>query len=440
MQEEGHRFLRINGKTDAGTSDEATQLLLGHLPMLLHPKPESVLVIGYGAGGSLGAVTRHPEARRILCAEIEPAVLKAAGFFDERYGRPRSDPRVRVVVEDGRLLCRSLSERFDVIVSEPSNPWLTGVSNLFTVEFYRLLRARLALGGLAVVWIPMYHGTAADARTALGTVREVFPEATLWVVGGADALLIAPADGPLRLDPGRIDGAIGAHERVRADLNGIGIDGWHALVDRLTMDASALKAFARDAPLNTDDRPILEFGLPRTMRPGHRQVEMLEEVYRYYHRPGPRPPADLVIPFARAEAMGVRCRPDGRDAPIRFAGIVRSFRPIRPRPDAPVGIEAQTVSLLSVKTGDGPLEVRSYRRPSIGRRELLATLAGLGVPDPFVETVSDHEAVGGLAGAFGVISWYCPKKGAQLEALLGPPAPAPGWLERMGLACAHDPN
>src|SRR2546425_5959553 len=134
----GIQSLQINGKTEASTGgDMSTQLLSAHLPLLLHPDPRDVLVIGLASGITLGAAERHP-LRSIEVVEIAPAVAEAARRFDAWNGGALADPRVRLVIDDarGRLIPRA--RRFDVITSQPSNPWVAGVSNLFTVEFYRL--------------------------------------------------------------------------------------------------------------------------------------------------------------------------------------------------------------------------------------------------------------------------------------------------------------
>jgi spermidine synthase len=143
-----YRFLRANGKTEASTGpDMHTQLVAGHLPLLLHGAPRRVLVIGLASGITVGAVARHP-VERIDVVEIEPAMTRAAQFFRRENRDVLADPRVTVVIADARSYLLTRADRYDVIISEPSNPWIGGVATLFTSEFYALAARRLAPGGL----------------------------------------------------------------------------------------------------------------------------------------------------------------------------------------------------------------------------------------------------------------------------------------------------
>ncbi|PLX78085.1 MAG: hypothetical protein C0616_15420, partial [Desulfuromonas sp.] len=128
--DETFRFFTVNGKTDGGTgTDMATQVLIGHLPLLLHPDPQDVLVIGLGTGITLNGMTDHP-TESITCVEISPEVVEAESYFRQANGEALQDPKVNLVVKDGRNLLLTNPQQYDVIVSEPSNPWQTGNSNL----------------------------------------------------------------------------------------------------------------------------------------------------------------------------------------------------------------------------------------------------------------------------------------------------------------------
>ena len=113
----------------------ATQVLLGEVPMLFGPPAKKVLVIGLASGVTVGSVIRHP-VERVDAAEIEPAIIEASHNFDHVNGRPLDDPRVHLIIDDARTYLGSTHEQYDVVISEPSNPWMTGVSNLFTREFF----------------------------------------------------------------------------------------------------------------------------------------------------------------------------------------------------------------------------------------------------------------------------------------------------------------
>ena len=148
--------LRINGRVDASTGDERTQLLLGHLGAAFDPPPRRVLIIGFGSGMTASAVARYPDIERIDCVEIEPAVINAAPFLISLNRNVLSDPRVHVIFDDARNFLLTTRERYDLIISEPSNPWIAGVATLFTDEFYAGARRALAPGGKLVQWLQSY--------------------------------------------------------------------------------------------------------------------------------------------------------------------------------------------------------------------------------------------------------------------------------------------
>ncbi len=144
----GTLALAIDGKVDASNGpDMVTQKLLAHLPLLLHPEPRDVCIIGLGSGVTLGAALRHPIASADV-VEISPEVVEASSFFAADNGRALEDPRTHLIVGDGRSHLQLTSRRYDVIISEPSNPWMAGVASLFTREFFEAARSRLAPGGI----------------------------------------------------------------------------------------------------------------------------------------------------------------------------------------------------------------------------------------------------------------------------------------------------
>jgi spermidine synthase len=267
-------YLKHNGKTDASTdaSDSYAQYLLAHVPLALHPKPERVVNIGLGGGITLGAITAHAVPREIVQVELDPLVIQAAGlWFADPNRRALSDPRVRVVVDDGRSFIERGTDTFDVIVSEPPNMWVSGVSGLFTAEFYRAARARLRPGGILGQWLPLYELTEGDFAVAMATIGAHFPHLAGWT-NGSVAIIAASSD-PLPVGAafrlGDVSGAVAADfGRVKVPETQI-----EAFLSRPDLDAAAiarLRSSARD--LNRDDRPVLEFRAARNLfyltRPG----------------------------------------------------------------------------------------------------------------------------------------------------------------------------
>ncbi|MFA5028540.1 MAG: fused MFS/spermidine synthase, partial [Candidatus Methylomirabilota bacterium] len=182
-------YEKINGKVDASFADTPTQLMVGYLPMLFYPDARRVLVIGMGSGMTAKAVAAFP-VERLEVAEIEPAVIEGARLFAEKNGRIHDDPRVRFIQADGRNYLLAAPGRFDVIISEPSNPWIAGIGNLFTREYYQEAHAKLTDRGVFGQWMQTYAMAPEDLRMVFRTFAEVFPDVSLWHVNESDLLLI----------------------------------------------------------------------------------------------------------------------------------------------------------------------------------------------------------------------------------------------------------
>jgi spermidine synthase len=258
------RALQINGKTDASTgSDADTELLLGHLPMLIHRDPKNVLLVGLGSGITLGAVEQYP-IERVDAVEIEAAVVEAAEFFSEANNNALDDPRLNMVVDDARHFVRATHNTYDVITAEPSNPWISGVSNLFTIEQYQAYRKRLRPGGILFQWAHIYSMSPEDLRTVIATFQTVFPHTTVWQDTFGRDLFLLGSENPLNIDLGRLVRRA-ALPGVKKDLARIDGDEPLRLLNRFVMDEAAAARFARGAGLHTDDRPILEFSAPRNL-------------------------------------------------------------------------------------------------------------------------------------------------------------------------------
>jgi spermidine synthase len=258
------RALLINGKTDATTGsgeDMAQQVMVGQMPLLMVPNAESVCVVGYGSGVTTHAVLAHP-IKKALTIELEGAVIEAAPFFEASAMRPLSDPRSRIVVEDAGTYLRSTKEDFDVIISEPSNPWIAGVGNLFTKEFYEEARRRLRPGGVFCQWIHTYSVSPATLSTVFRTVATTFPKGQLFYVeSSGDLIILAAPDRELNLDRAAMSAAF-SRPAVAQDFARIGV---RSIQDVLGAYRGRLDRVAREAgpgPINTDDNSWLEHRAP----------------------------------------------------------------------------------------------------------------------------------------------------------------------------------
>jgi len=187
--------LKVNAKIDATTTrDMRNQLLLGHLPMLLRPQSKRALVVGLGSGVTCGAVVTHPSVQQVDVVEISPAVSRAARFFQEHNGHVLDNPRVRVHLEDAKTYLQITPNRYDVIISEPSNPWMAGVADVFTAEFYRNCRDRLNSDGLMVQWMHNYEANDHMLDTVLATLTSVFPYTAVWEPAQGDIILVGATE------------------------------------------------------------------------------------------------------------------------------------------------------------------------------------------------------------------------------------------------------
>ncbi len=273
-QSENDLALATNGKVDASTGDTDTQLLLGHLGMIFHPAPRKVLVIGFGSGMTLSAVARYPGVQQIDCVEIEPAVLHAVPYLKPLNRDVLRDPRVHLIVDDARNFLFTTPNRYDLIISEPSNPWIAGVADLFTDEFYRQVRQRLAPGGMLVQWVQLYSIFPADLRMVLNTLAGEFPQVSVWKPVTGDILLLGQSQAAtLSLD--RLHG-LWSDPQLRADYADMGLQSPESLLGYFLLDDSGLRSLALGAPRNTDDLTRLEYRAPRAIFAGTAQAENLQ--------------------------------------------------------------------------------------------------------------------------------------------------------------------
>jgi spermidine synthase len=255
--------MAIDGKVDASNGgDMLTQRMLAHVPLLLHPNPSSVAILGLGSGVTLGSALQHPITSATVL-EISPEVVEASRFFETENHKALADPRTRLIVGDGRTHLMLGRQTYDVIVSEPSNPWMAGIASLFTREFFEGARARLAPGGVLCQWAHTYDISNDDLRSIVATFLAVFPEGTLWLVGEADVLLVGSTE-PM---DARIAGIAAAMQRPRVaeDLADVGIKGPFSLTSLFIAQGEALRAWASGSPLQSDDRSALEFSGPRSI-------------------------------------------------------------------------------------------------------------------------------------------------------------------------------
>ena len=262
----GSRSLYINGKADASNilADMVQQRLLGIVPALFHPSPQRALIIGVGSGTTVAMLHRFG-IPHVDAAEISPEVADAARRYFEPINEGSLDaPGVSLRVDDGRSFLRfQPAASYDIIVSEPSNPWMAGVSALFTDEFFAEVEAKLKPGGIAGQWFHLYSMSTDHVRLLVRTFRRRFPNCALFLTRSrhieGDMILIG-SKGPLRL--ARLPGGEEVPPRIKLALSEILNAGDAGILSGLAGGPEESGAFAGEGPTNTDDHPILELEAP----------------------------------------------------------------------------------------------------------------------------------------------------------------------------------
>lgn len=260
--------LKINRKFSLGGGRGVfTERRQGHLPMLLHPGPERVLVLGVGTGNTLGAVSLY-RPRSLLGVELVQSVLDLAQqHFAETNERVLDNPRVKVLCADALRVVRTPPERYDVIIADLFHPWQAGVGSLYSREHFHAVRRALADGGIFCQWLPLYQLAPDDLRIIVRTFLSVYPAVSGWFGNfGSTTLVLAlvGSEQPVRLRWVRWERAKAAPELV-ATLRATYLDRPAEIVGAYVGGRAELMAFAGVGPLNTITRPTIEFSAPRAL-------------------------------------------------------------------------------------------------------------------------------------------------------------------------------
>ena len=268
-----YRYYRSNGKTDASThpADMAVQVLIGQIPMMLHPSPRDVFVLGLGTGVSAAAVARYP-VRSIDIVDIEPAGREAARFFEPENRSILADRRVRYINADGRNALLARPRSYDVIISDPSDVWVAGVGSLFTKEFYEVARSRLRPGGVMGQWWHTHALHPDQMKLIVATFRSVFPYASYWRPNLGDVVMVGSQD-PVQWDYAAMRAKFDSVPGVAEDLRAIGI--WHPLAffSAFVLEGQDLgRLLAGVRGIHTDDHPVIEFHAPRYLYRGTAEI------------------------------------------------------------------------------------------------------------------------------------------------------------------------
>jgi spermidine synthase len=307
---EGTRNFHGSGKIQASTqpADMRLQRMLGHIPALVHTKPQSVLVVACGAGITAGTFVLHPDVKRIVICDLERLVPTiVAPMFGEQNehvvdGTANDNPhtvqgkQVEVVYDDGRHFLSTTKEKFDIITTDPIDPWVKGCAALSTSEYYRICRDHLNPGGSVSVWVPLYQSNLDATRSVIATFFEVFPHGILWSNdrdgNDYDTVLYAQAE-PTVINVDDFQRRLNRpdHQRVKQSLAEVGfgegpdwvVEEGIDLLATYAGEAPLLTGWLQGAEINRDRNLRLQYlaGMALNSRSGDRALAAVRAQYRF---------------------------------------------------------------------------------------------------------------------------------------------------------------
>ena len=320
------RTLKVNGKADASDyGDMDTEILLGLAPAAARPGPASALVIGYGSGVTTRVLADVPGMQRVRVVEIEPAVLAMSRLFVRVNDTVLARRNVSVVVDDARSALQIDRARYDVIVSEPSNPWLAGVATLYTPEFFRIVRERLTDGGVFCQWVQLYQLPVPIVTGIVRSLKTVFPHVQIWFSSPGDVMVLGSAR-PFVYEPAWLERLVGPHGALgELGFEYLGVDRPEQYFGHLLLgEAGVAGLLARPGVVHRDDRPRLEFVAARRFLDSRGTEGVFDSLAAIRAATASR---DGVSPLLFAKALTVR---RGDPAALRYLDDARRADPGNP--------------------------------------------------------------------------------------------------------------
>lgn len=265
-KDKGIAFI-VNGRIDGSLKgDTGTQIMSGLIPAVLHPLPKRALVVGLGTGSTAGWLAAVPSMERVDVAELEPAILKVAEQSAPMNEKAMQNPKMHVIIGDAREILLAAREKYDLIVSEPSNPYRAGIASLFTREYYQAALGRLNPGGMFAQWVQAYEVDNHTVQTVYATIGAVFPNVETWQTDEGDMLLVGSA-APRTHDAAELRQRVAREPFKRALRQAWRATDLEAFLAHFVADNSIAQAFRQrhQGPLNTDDQTVLEFAFARNV-------------------------------------------------------------------------------------------------------------------------------------------------------------------------------
>ncbi len=273
----GDLRMKVNNYYTLGGSGSAQrEKTQTHIPLTLHPNPQSVFFLGLGTGITAGAALEYPVRRVVICELIPEVILASRKHFGEFINRLFEDERVEVIAEDGRNYLQGTQEKYDVIIADLFFPWRRGVGFLYTREHFQSVQSHLNEGGLFAQWLPLYQLSRDEFFVIARTMLEVFSQVTLWRGDFFTTTPIAVLIGQNErrpLDPKRVLGKVSHLSQVQTNTDRKVLEGLPLFfyAGNLSENPGILGNYG----VNTDDRPLIEYSSPRT----HREEKSGEEIW-----------------------------------------------------------------------------------------------------------------------------------------------------------------
>ena len=264
--------IKTNGKSDASISltggssdsdDESTQIMLGAMPLVLHPNAKTAAVIGWGSGMTTAVLLSTQQLDLVDSVEIEPTMIKASMLFRPRVDLAYTDSRSHIHIEDAKTFFSLYNRKYDIIVSEPSNPWVSGVAGLFSKEFYKRIKAHLKEDGVLVQWLQLYEIDTPLLASVFEALSSQFTDYVVYVTDNFDIIVVARPSGTIP-EP---DPAVVSAQGLSNELKRVGINGLQDVLVRRIGNKRALQPLfdSYNVPANSDYYPLLDLYAARAL-------------------------------------------------------------------------------------------------------------------------------------------------------------------------------
>ncbi len=269
------KTLIINGKADASTlADLPTQVLLAQIPLMLYPNMGDALVIGLGSGITCGSVLRHP-VKSLDVVEISSEVVDCNYLFEKENYNFIKDSRAKIYIDDAITHLKIATKQYDYIISEPSNPWIAGIGNLYSLEYFNLCKTKLKPKGVLAQWFHTYDINNEIFKLVLSTISKAFSNVTIWKVSDADVIILASAI-PLSVDFDAMERKL-KNAVIAKDLARIRMYDVPSILSTQVVSAHNNPYQYYNYPINSTNKPVLEFLAPVALFT-HESVSVLDSL------------------------------------------------------------------------------------------------------------------------------------------------------------------